>query len=141
MNSSRPSGCHHQKGLTASQVWSMDRSRAFLLEWENGMGHPTGTGILQPSSHQRAAKWTPAVLNPPISPLAKPASCHTFRHAFATHRLEDGYDLSACDAPASIRTVHERLGHPDSIYRPAVFVARTSRGVGGGGREAPHDPD
>jgi integron integrase len=66
-----------------------------------------------PSSVQRAVKAAARSVG-----TAKNVKCHTFRHSFATHLLDDGYD---------IRTIQQLMGHKD-VRTTMIYTHVLNRG-------------
>lgn len=90
--------------------------------WKNAQTGEQGRHHIDESILQKAFKVAVAKAG-----LVKRATCHTLRHSFATHLLEDGYD---------IRTVQELLGH-NNVKTTMIYTHVLNRG--GKGVRSPLD--
>ncbi|BFU95772.1 MAG: integron integrase [Nitrospira sp.] len=84
--------------------------------WINGKTKEQGRHHIDESLVQKAVRE--AVVK---AGLTKRATCHTFRHSFATHLLESGSD---------IRTIQELLGHRD-VKTTMIYTHVLHRGPSG----------
>jgi integron integrase len=90
--------------------------------WKNVKTGEEGRHHIHETLLQRAIKEAVARAG-----LVKRIGCHTFRHSFATHLLEDGYD---------IRTIQELLGHKD-VSTTMIYTHVLNKG--GKGVRSPFD--
>jgi len=109
-------GALDRKYPGASRDWRWQWVFPQERRWRDKQSGRRGRHHIDPTIIQRAVKHSVQKCG-----LTKRISCHTFRHSFATHLLEGGYD---------IRTVQTLLGHKD-LRTTMIYTHVLNRGPSG----------
>ena len=98
--------------------------RDWIWQWvfpSSRAGVDRETGVVRRHHLHESAVQRAVAVAVRQSGIGKRGTCHSFRHSFATHLLEDGYD---------IRTVQELLGHGD-VSTTMIYTHVLNKGAFG----------